>query len=236
MDPQIFYHDLDPEVWLRLGGALVAGFLLGMERESHGRAAGLRTTMLVTLSSCVAMLVSNSFYLESLETGSDSWHPDPARLAAGILAGMGFLGAGVIIHERTHVIRGVTTAATIWLASIIGIAIGAGSIGIGLVATLLSVAVLSGVQRLENRLESDWYADLTLRLGTDGMEVGELEAAIREMGMIVKGLNWKEDLRRRERTVRFHLMYKKSGNTGLPRAAVNRLSGLPGMRSVEWHA
>ena len=93
---------LSPEVSLRLGLAFGAGILLGIERESHGRGAGLlRTTALVCLAACVAMVISDSFYVTSFQlTGqSAGWHPDPARLAAGALSGMGFLGAGVVMGE-----------------------------------------------------------------------------------------------------------------------------------------
>lgn len=92
--------DMRPEILLRIGLTLVAGFILGIERERHGRAAGLRTTLLVSLSACAVMIISDSFYVKSLAiVGSEpAWHPDPARLAAGALSGMGFLGAGVIIR------------------------------------------------------------------------------------------------------------------------------------------
>ncbi len=84
--------DLRSEILIRVGLAALAGFILGFERERHGRAAGLRTTLLVTVSACVVMIISDSFYLSSLRDtkGALSWHPDPARLAAGALSGMGF--------------------------------------------------------------------------------------------------------------------------------------------------
>ena len=93
--------DMRPEILLRIGLTLAAGFILGIERERHGRAAGLRTTLLVSLSACAVMIISDSFYVKSLALigSAPAWHPDPARLAAGALSGMGFLGAGVIIRQ-----------------------------------------------------------------------------------------------------------------------------------------
>lgn len=79
--------------FLRIICALIAGTILGLERESHGRAAGLRTTLLVCMAATLAMILSEGFYFESVrEVGEKGWHPDPARLAAGILTGIGFLG------------------------------------------------------------------------------------------------------------------------------------------------
>ena len=190
----------------------------------------------MTLASCVAMQVSNSFYQQSLMSGSDRWHPDPARLAAGILAGMGFLGAGVIIHERRNVIRGITTAATIWLASIIGIAIGAGSISIGLVSTLLAFGILSLMPGLENHLPKDWYADLTVRLEPGSTTIDDLQSTMRDLGLKIKGLNWEENLVDRQQTLHFHLRSQKVRDLEIPRALMEELSAMPGVRSLSWKA
>src|SRR5690606_29104215 len=111
-------------VLLRLGLAAMAGAIVGLERESHGRAAGLRTTMLVCVSAAVAMLVSHALFVASTGPGI-SWRPDPARLAAGILTGMGFLGGGAIIREG-NMVRGVTTAAALWFVTVLGLAFGSG--------------------------------------------------------------------------------------------------------------
>src|SRR5258708_3810423 len=83
---------------LRLGLSLLIGLVLGFEREQHGRAAGIRTTMLVCVSAAIAMLLSQHLFIASSQ-GLSAWRPDPARLAAGVLAGMGFLGAGVIMRQ-----------------------------------------------------------------------------------------------------------------------------------------
>src|SRR4051812_46537490 len=99
---------------LRLGAALVASAAIGLERESHGRAAGLRTTVLVGVAAAIAMGLSEAPYLGVASSGTGTWRPDPMRLAAGVLTGMGFLGAGTIIKEG-NMVRGVTTAATLWL-------------------------------------------------------------------------------------------------------------------------
>src|SRR5262245_24444538 len=97
------------EMFLRVIVAFIAGALIGWERESHGRPAGLRTTILACVASAVAMIVSEVLFVESASTvtASGSWRPDPARLGAGILTGIGFLGAGTIL-KHDDAVRGVT--------------------------------------------------------------------------------------------------------------------------------
>ncbi|NQU44138.1 MgtC/SapB family protein, partial [bacterium] len=168
--------DLRPEYLVRIGLSLFAGFVLGVERERHGRAAGLRTTLLVCLAACVGMILSDSFYLHSLNlTGnSTAWHPDPARLAAGALAGMGFLGAGVIVRQTTHLVRGVTTAATLWFATVLGLTFGAGAIGTGLLSTVIAFAILYILPHVESHIHDDWYSDLTILMDTTTSSVSDV--------------------------------------------------------------
>src|SRR3954468_24366715 len=128
------------EIALRLGTAFVASALLGMERETRGRAAGFRTTVLVCTAAALTMIISQLLFIESGAT-SPSWRPDPARLAAGLLAGMGFLGAGTIVRHA-DVVRGVTTAATLWFATILGMAFGSGQIVVGSIGLGIALVVL----------------------------------------------------------------------------------------------
>src|SRR2546427_5507917 len=90
------------EMFLRVLMAFLAGFVVGWERESHGRPAGLRTTILACVASAVAMMVSEVLFMQTAAANpTASWRPDPARLGAGILTGIGFLGAGTILrHEN----------------------------------------------------------------------------------------------------------------------------------------
>lgn len=105
------------------------GSLFGIEREFKHKAAGLQTNILVALGSTLTMLVSIQFDI------------DPARIAAGVITGIGFLGAGLIIHGRSE-IQGITTAATIWLVSAIGLAIGIGYYSAAIVTAVIAVGVL----------------------------------------------------------------------------------------------
>src|SRR6267378_7219643 len=121
------------EMFLRLLMAFLAGFLVGWERESHGRPAGLRTNILACTAAALAMLVSEVLFTQSAASaGSGSWRPDPARLGAGILTGIGFLGGGTILRHE-NLIRGVTTAASLWFVTVLGLTFGSGEYFLGAV-------------------------------------------------------------------------------------------------------
>lgn len=131
--------------------ALVAGGLIGLERSYHGRAAGLRTYALVSFGS--ALLVALAEHLmRSPETGLG----DPTRVIQGIVTGIGFLGAGVIVKEGFSV-RGLTTAASIWVVSAIGVVMGAGFYLPAFVATALTLTSLSVLRRIEDRIHAQSF-------------------------------------------------------------------------------
>lgn len=119
---------------LKLLLAVLAGFVIGFERELHHKPAGVATMTIVALASTLMMELS--YGLSGLGVGPQN--ADPARLAAGVLTGIGFLGAGVIIQDARRV-QGITTAATIWLMAGIGLAIGAGFYIPALAAVLLTL-------------------------------------------------------------------------------------------------
>ena len=125
--------------------AILLSFLIGFEREFHGHAAGLRTHLLVCVGSCLIMIISVYGF------GSAFPNRDPARLAAQVVAGIGFLGAGTIVQTGLDV-RGLTTATTIWIVMAIGLACGSGNFVIATVATLLSLICLISFRSIERYL------------------------------------------------------------------------------------
>lgn len=127
---------------LRLFIAGVMGVLIGLEREYRAKEAGYRTHFLVALGSALIMTVSQYGFMDVLE--ADLVRLDPSRVAAQVVTGIGFIGAGTIILQK-QIVRGLTTAAGIWATSGIGLAIGAGMYGVGVVATVL---VLIGLETL----------------------------------------------------------------------------------------
>jgi len=147
---------------VKLMAAFVMGGLIGLEREVHGRFAGFRTHILVCVSATLIMIVSermSNAYAQ--EFGALSFRLDPGRIAAGIVTGIGFLGAGTILRHE-NLVRGLTTAACIWLAASLGIAIGAGYIALALGATALALLCLMLLGRMERLFSRDYYNSLTV--------------------------------------------------------------------------
>src|SRR5450631_602076 len=134
------------DLFLRPLLAMVAGGLIGLERSYHGRAAGLRTYALVSLGS--ALLVVATEHILPSANGAPG---DPTRVIQGIVTGIGFLGAGVILKQG-FVVRGLTTAASVWVASAIGVVIGAGFVLPGLLATTMTLIALSVLRQIEDRM------------------------------------------------------------------------------------
>src|SRR5690348_13991913 len=142
------------DMLLRLLAAVAAGGCIGYERSFHGRPAGLRTHVLVCLASSVLMLVT-VYEDQWVHLAGDS-RLDPTRMAQGIMTGIGFLGAGVIVKEGMNV-RGLTTAASIWITAAIGVLAGVGLFMPMVISVLLTLAVLSVFRWIELRVPTLAY-------------------------------------------------------------------------------
>ncbi len=129
---------------IRLTLAFILGSVIGFERQRKGGGAGLRTHILVTVGSALIMLTSLYVY----DIYQEVSNVDPGRIAAGVITGIGFLGAGTIIRSKEGV-RGLTTAASIWVSSAIGLAIGCGYISAAIIVTGISYLALSLLKKLE---------------------------------------------------------------------------------------
>ncbi len=135
----------DIEIMRRLILSVFLGGFIGLERQMHKRTAGLRTHILVCLGSCLIMLTS--IYIFDIYKNQVSL--DPARIAAGVITGIGFLGAGAIIREKEG-IKGLTTAASLWLVAGIGLAVGCGFFLAGAFTAVLALIALFFLRYLEN--------------------------------------------------------------------------------------
>ena len=133
-----------PDDFYRLGTALLLGGIIGAERERHKKAVGLRTLILISLGSALFTILSSR-----IGQGSGN---DAGRIAANIVSGIGFLGAGVILEDRGRVV-GLTTAATIWLTAALGMAAGAGEYVLAVGTTIISIIVLILFTQFEEYLE-----------------------------------------------------------------------------------
>jgi putative Mg2+ transporter-C (MgtC) family protein len=178
-------------ILLHLLVALVAGGLIGLERSYHGRPAGFRTHVLVCVSASMLMLVTlyqSVWY--GVEAGQAASSTDPTRMAQGIMTGIGFLGAGVIMKDGLS-IRGLTTAASIWMTAAIGILAGIGFYFPVVVVTFLTVAALSLFRWLERVLPAYYYAHHTVRFSCASvMDEDALRQLIADHGFTIANMSY----------------------------------------------
>ncbi len=221
------------DIVIRVLVAFGAGFLVGWEREVHGRPAGLRTNIMACVAGAVAMLISLVLCEAAANTLTGSLRADPGRLGAGILAGMGFLGGGTILRHENF-IRGVTTAASLWFVTILGLAFGAGLFvlgGVGVAVALLTLLVLT---RFEKNLGSDWYATLTVQATLDALANDELRSRIEACGAVVQNLKLNYDFQKRLRTVTCDLKFTRPSRFDMAEKILAALANTPGIQQVSW--
>ncbi len=179
------------EISIRLGLALGVGGLIGLERSYRGRPAGFRTHALVCLSTSLLMLVTvyeSSWFQVAASARATI---DPTRMAQGIMTGIGFLGAGAIIEEGLTV-RGLTTAASIWITAAIGILVGIGFYYPAALASVLTLGTLSVFRWIESKMPSQFYAHFMVRFAR-GSQIGEdaLRGLIKDHGFSIANLNYR---------------------------------------------
>ena len=173
------------DVIARTLAALVAGGAIGLERSYHGRAAGLRTYALVSFGS--ALLVAAAQY-ELFARGDAG--DGVTRVIQGIVTGIGFLGAGVIVKEG-FTVRGLTTAASVWVASAIGVVLGAGSYWTGLEACAVTLVALAFLRRLEDRFPSQSYVHLEVGFErANAMDEQRFRELVRGHGFRLRDLSY----------------------------------------------
>lgn len=163
---------------LRLVTAIIAGAVIGFERELHDKPAGLRTNILICFGAALFTIMSIAMVGEQ--------YSDRARIAAGVVTGVGFLGAGTIVHFKGNVL-GLTTAATIWAVASVGMAFGAGEYLIGAAATLLTAGVLFGLAFGED-LISSWRVTTRFKIKLDAslQAADEIKALVTQMGLSIE--------------------------------------------------
>jgi putative Mg2+ transporter-C (MgtC) family protein len=220
--PELTWH----EEALRLGLAALLGGIIGIEREFREREAGLRTHMLVAVGAALFTVVSAFGFRDVLGSGSGAFvRLDPSRIAAQIVSGIGFLGAGAIIRQGLS-IRGLTTAATLWAVAAIGMAAGAGSYAAAVITTLLVLFMLWPLRYVGKLLDRDEVHRLDVDLTADGSPRLVVET-VERLGARLDSFEVSEDARTVE--VKLHLP------RGLTREVVVRaLVTRHGIRGASW--
>lgn len=220
-----FLADHLPVYALRLGVATLCGILLGMEREWKDKPAGLRTIMLITLGAALYMIVSN---LIPILTGApeDITRADPTRVAAQVVSGIGFLGAGTIIQARGSV-QGLTTAAVIWVSAGIGLCVGIGFPILGLaitVAVLLVLIIMDPVRHWLGRHGKE--RELDLLAPNDRFTLERIRHALEQHGVPTRKMSIHPHTKD---TVRMHVSYRSSGSSTLRLlSALEQIDGVRG--------
>jgi putative Mg2+ transporter-C (MgtC) family protein len=221
------------DIALRLALTVIAGLLIGYNRTEHGKAAGLRTTVLVCLAASVAMIQVN-LLLPTAGRAVDSFiMNDLMRLPLGILTGVGFIGGGVILR-RDDIIVGVTTAATLWCVTVIGLCLGGGQIGLGIAATAIGLAALWGLQWIEARLRRERRARLSVELEGDALSESAVRRMLEAAGLRIAGLELSLADAGAHRTMVFDLFEFSLPSENKVPPVCEALANAAGVRKIAW--
>ncbi|HEY3456727.1 MAG TPA: MgtC/SapB family protein [Bryobacteraceae bacterium] len=220
------------DIAVRLALTVLAGTLIGINRTERGRPAGLRTTLLVCLAASVAMIQANLLMATAGKTGDSFITLDLMRLPLGILSGMGFIGAGAIVR-RDNLVVGITTAATLWFVTVIGLCFGGGQLRLGLAALALGLAVLWGLKWFEQITKRDRRAELTVVTTPDGPSEKNIRACVAASDRVVPlATAYRQSTRYRR--LGFDISWRaRPAEPSVPRF-VEELAKLPGVVKVDW--
>ena len=226
-----FISSLGPELLasydlvLRLMLAAALGGMIGLEREYSGKPAGFRTNMLICLGA--ALITEVSYNVARAAIGDFGGNPDPGRIAAQIVSGIGFLGAGSILHARGGV-TGLTTAATLWVVAAIGMAVGARAYVAAVFGTTLVMLALMLLGRVEDHLIARRPTDRNLNATLGSVEaIGEIETKLLALGFTVDTLRVEKSAEAVQ--AGFHV----SGSPEKWESAIQTLLAVPGVVRIE---
>jgi putative Mg2+ transporter-C (MgtC) family protein len=227
-------HPTLPDIALRIALACLAGVLIGYNREGRNQAAGLRTTVLVCLAACLSTVLANLLLSTSGKDQGSFSQIDVMRLPLGILSGIGFLGAGAIIRRGDSVL-GVTTAATLWFMTVVGLCFGAGEIELGAAGSVLAFLILWGLGRADERMPRKQRGFLTLSAERERFSEAELRRAIDGTGVAIVswGVTYSDGGSRYEAVAELEWRGRADERSRCPKA-VEELLSAPAVTRAEW--
>jgi putative Mg2+ transporter-C (MgtC) family protein len=212
--------------------AAILGGAIGFERESHGQAAGIRTNLLVCVGACLMMLLS--LHMETIFRYLDTESVvrlDPGRIASYAIASMGFLGAGAILKGKGSV-RGLTTAAGLWLVTGIGLAVGAGYFFPAITSTLVSLVILYGLRQLKGVFPRDIYTVLALKFREQEAPLEHVKEIIYKYPeTTIQFINIKQNVLSQKVTYSLRLVNKDIHHW---EEILKRLSSVKGLEEISW--
>ena len=202
---------LELEICVRLLSAGIIGAIIGYEREFRGKGAGVRTHVLVALGSCLFMIISQYGFPDAVKF-------DAARIAAGVVGGLGFLGGGIIMKTSNHV-TGLTTAAGIWVTGAIGLALGSGLYGMAILCVVILMLCMEAMHFYTFR-----YGDRQVSVTMRAQSQQAIEDAIKSLGKRVNHCSWSKD--GDSYKAAFTLLVNKRD---YPEGLMDILHGIPGL-------
>jgi putative Mg2+ transporter-C (MgtC) family protein len=220
------------DIGLRLALTVAAGLALGFNRSEHGKAAGMRTTLLVCIAASVAMIQVNLLLPTAGRPAGSFVMNDLMRLPLGILTGVGFIGGGAILR-RGNIVTGVTTAATLWLATVVGLCFGGGQNELGIAATVLGLVALWPLAWIEHAFKREHSAVISIELDENARSDGDIRQQIPAAGFSVVS-NQISLSDGHGRKLSFKLRYVPPQSVPLPPPLLEVLATQPGVKRVDW--
>ena len=219
-----FFSTLDP-LYLKLGCAVFASAVLGLEREYNGHAAGLRTTILVCLVPAFAVIACNTL-TEPTALG---------RVIQGVFAGVGFIGGGVILkQDKTDTVRGVTTAAVLWMATVLGFVFGLGLFKLGFTALVVAVFVVYMLAPVAHLFHTRHRATLTVTASDGALTAKQGAEILAKIGLRVVINSFDFNIAGGVHVFRFSITYRHRDTPELPNMVRDAFAPLPGVRHINW--
>ena len=188
--------------------AAILGGIIGWERHRRGRPAGLRTHLLVCIGVTLMMLVSEHIFVQYQSHGHNSiLRVDPARIAAQVVTGIGFLGAGTIMRSHAS-IRGLTTAASLWVVAGIGLAVGSGFILPAFFTTVLTIAILTLNDFVEKKMKRNKYKTMKMLITGQELSIDDISQLLEKNSVKLKNYKFKKNIEKNEIEYDLDVMYK----------------------------
>ncbi len=221
------------DIALRLVLTVLACGVLGWERGEAHRAAGTRTTLIVGLAASVSMLQANMLLLTIGKTSDSFATADVLRLPLGILTGVGFIGAGAILRRDDRIV-GLTTAATLWFVTVIGLLFGGGQLSLGVVSTLLALFILHTLKLLDRYRQTERQVRLHISWQLDKITEVDLRTILQESDLRISTWDVSYDMALQVADLRCTLKWKaKADNYAMP-PALKSISQRPGIQHLAW--
>ena len=229
MSPFIGWNDIT----IRLVLTVAAGALIGLNRSERGRAAGLRTTLLVCLAASIAMMQADILLGLTGKTPQSFGVFDTGRLPLGILSGIGFIGGGAIL-KRDDMVVGVTTAATLWFVTVIGLCFGGGQLVLGISGTVIAIFVLWCLKWVEDRMPRGHRATLSFSCASNGAAEQDIRSRLAASNFRIAAQAVTYDNAAGLRRFQWEMEWRGPSSGAMRPDFLAQLAQSPGIEQLEW--